>query len=739
MRLTGTDAFPDTLQQALLAAYQAKGPDYQPRTRHRNADGTPCYSNRLLLEISPYLLQHAHNPVNWYPWSDAAFAEAARLQRPVFASFGYSTCHWCHVMEEESFDNPEIAEFLNSHFIAVKVDREARPDLDAIYMRAVQAMAGQGGWPLNVWLFPDRQAFFGGTYFPPQNRYGRPGFLAVLKSIVQAYQTQTEQLQEHARNLSAAISRDMAASYLHPEAELDSRPLAQTLDFYREHIDAQLGGVGDGVKFPSNVPVRLLLRSCLRNPDAQLLAKVRVTLDKMAAGGIYDHLGGGFHRYSTDAQWLVPHFEKMLYDNAQLSLAYLEAYQLTGSQKYRDVTVATLDYIVCEMTAPEGGFYSATDADSVNERGAAEEGWCFTWTPAEIEKALPAETAVVVENWFGVRRAGHLDGRSVLHTRVEKETFAAQRGISTAALDALLQQAGQTLLAVREQRPAPLRDDKIIVSWNGLMLAAFAKAAWVLNRPDYLRAARQSAQFMLARMRAGVRLTRIYLHGETQGPALLTDYAFLISGLLELYQADADPEWLQHAVALQKQQDAFYLDDSDGVYCRTASDGEKLLCREKPFDDGVMPSGNAVSAYNLLRLAKLSGNDSYRDAGLRLLKAAATRLQQQPLAMTDMLLALDFEMANGREIVLLVAQEAENTEAMRAVLRKLYRPHDVLVTAVAGAPRPENAALASLLRDRQLLDGKTTAYVCRNQTCRLPVNTPEQFELQLRQTSAETN
>lgn len=727
MILPGTEPFPDSLQHALLAAYHSKGADYKPRTRHLNDDGTPRYCNRLLLERSPYLLQHAHNPVNWYPWSEAAFIEAERLQRPLFVSFGYSTCHWCHVMEEESFDNPEIADYLNSHFISIKVDREARPDLDAIYMRVVQTMTGQGGWPLNVWLFPDRQAFYGGTYFPPQDRYGRPGFLTLLKSITLAYQTQTEKLQEYAENLSAAIHRDMAASYLHPDLALDNQPLLEVAEFYRRHIDSEWGGIGEGVKFPSNVPVRLLLRRHVQNPDEKLLAKIRVTLDKMADGGIYDHLGGGFHRYSTDAQWLVPHFEKMLYDNAQLPLAYLEAYQLTGSQRYCDVVVATLDYILREMTDPEGGFYSATDADSINDRGEAEEGWCFTWTPDEIDAALPPETAAMVKKWFRIGKTGNLEGRTVLHTWLEAEKFAAQHGIAMDEFGVLLQQAKQHLLAIRNQRPAPLRDDKIIISWNGLMLGAFAKAGWVLNRPEYINAARQAARFILTRMRQDGRLTRIYLHGDTKGPALLTDYAFLINGLLELYQADADPEWLQQAIALQRLQDDYYLDSSDGVYCRTASDAEKLLCREKPFDDGVMPSGNAMSAYNLLRLTKLSGDESYRGAALRLLKACYPRLQKQPLAMTEMLLALDYELANGREIVLLLAAEADNTEAMLNALQRGYLPHDVMVIVDSAAVQPENAAQPALLRDRRLVDGKTTAYVCRNQSCLLPANTAEQF------------
>ncbi|MGR8933453.1 MAG: thioredoxin domain-containing protein [Gammaproteobacteria bacterium] len=730
MTLPGAEPFPESLQLRLTAAYRDKGSDYKPRTRHLHADGTPRYSNRLLLENSPYLLQHAHNPVNWYPWCEEAFAEAERLQRPLFVSFGYSTCHWCHVMEEESFDNPEIAEYLNRHYISVKVDREVRPDLDAIYMRVVQTMAGQGGWPLSVWLFPDRQAFYGGTYFPPEDRYGRPGFLRVLQSIAQAFQTQQEKLQTYAQNVSAAINRDLAGSYRHPDTPLDSRPLVQVTDFFRRQIDAEWGGIGEGVKFPSNVPVRLLLRRHLQNSDEKLLAKVCVTLDKMADGGIYDHLGGGFHRYSTDAQWLVPHFEKMLYDNAQLSLAYLEAYQLTGKPRYREVVIETLDYIVREMTAPEGGFYSATDADSINDRGEAEEGWCFTWVPDEIDAVLPPATAAMVKKWFRIGKSGNLEGRSVLHTWLDAEKFAAQQGISVDELGGLLRQAKQQLLAERNRRPAPLRDDKIIVSWNGLMLAAFAKAGWVLKRSDYVNTARKSAHFVLTHMRRNGRLSRIYLRGDVQGPALLTDYAFFINGLLELYQADANPAWLQEAATLQKLQNDFYLDGDDGVYWRAATDAEKLLCREKPFDDGVMPSGNAVSVYNLLRLAQLSGDEAYRDMALRLLKACYARLRQQPLAMTDMLLALDYELADGREIVLLTADD--DSAGLPEMLRTHYLPHDVIVTAEA-ALQPESAAVVPLLRDRLPVDGKTTAFVCRNRSCRLPVNTAEQFAALLRQ------
>ena len=729
MELPGLGSLPEVLQQRLQAAL-SQPRLVAPRTRHRHSDGTPRFTNRLLLSPSPYLQQHAHNPVNWYPWDEEAWEEALRQNKPVFASFGYSTCHWCHVMEEESFDDLDVAEFLNRHFIAIKVDRELRPDLDAYYMQAVQAMTGQGGWPLNVWLLPDRRPFFGGTYFPPEPRYGRSSFIEVLRAIQQNWQQRSEALVDYAQRLHHALQQSLTRRA--DEAPLHNAPINEVVAFFREYLDSEWGGIGQGNKFPSNTPLRLLIRHLHRHPDAALKQRVLATLDRMAQGGLFDQLGGGFHRYATDPQWLVPHFEKMLYDNAQLAGAYLEAFQWTGNDFYRAIVTQTLDYVRRDMTAPNGLFYSATDADSRNPHGEMEEGYYFTWTPTEIAQVLDAEDMRWACDWYGVTAPGHLDGRSVLHCWQNLHDFAARRQESIATARARQERIRAKLFAARQSRPAPLRDDKILTAWNGLMIASFAEAGWVLQRDDYLDSARRAATQLLQQRLPDGRLPRVIACELRQGPTFLSDYAFLIHGLLALYQADDQAHWLGAARALQAEQDALYRDEQNGLYYRVSAEVRDGLVREQPCEDHVMPSGNSMTAGNLLLLARLTGEAHYHDQALQLLGVLLGRSNQQPLAITDALLALQSALDPGRDVVLILAEDdVVNARAMQDVLRAHYDP-SLTRTLVQARDTAARAAVTRLCDGRTALGGKSTAYLCERQTCLPPITDVDNLAASLR-------
>lgn len=735
--LPGAEPYSAKLVHALRQALKLKPANYRPRTQHLNTDGSPKYTNRLILEASPYLQQHAHNPINWFPWGDKAFSQAHRFNRPMFVSIGYSTCHWCHVMEEESFDNTGIAEFINQHFIAIKIDREMRPDVDAIYMRSVQAMTGQGGWPLNIFLLPDKQAFYGGTYFPPNTMPGRPSLLSVLHSVHKAFHENTQQVHEFAKQLTVSVKQQLDIVNSAQDLPLSPSPLHQIVHFYQQQLDPQWGGIGQGIKFPSNTPVRLLLQQVLKTRDQDLTALVQLTLDKMASGGLFDQLGGGFHRYSTDRQWLVPHFEKMLYDNAQLSLEYLAAWQYSKKYEYRVVVEQTLDYILREMTAPEGGFYSATDADSLDDSGVMQEGWFFTWSRAEIFQLLNHQSATLICAWFGITDQGQYEERNVLHRLHKTEDFAAAHNLSPSQLRQQLSKATNTMLNQRNKRSPPLRDNKIITAWNGLMIAAFAKASFALDRADYLQAGQKAADFILANMLQLERLERIYLEGHTQQPALLTDYAYFIYGLLELYQADTNSHWLTHAIALQKTQDQYYLDQSDGLYFISAEDAKTLLYKEKPCEDGVMPSGNAVSAVNLLQLYALTGELSYQTAALKLLHSVQTILNDNPLTMTYMLTALDIAFGSPKEIVLLCVHDAENTPEMLKILQESFMPHHTSLVVNSNDLQSAQIAQHPLLAGKTPVNNLTTAYICTQNTCQPPINDPAVFYQQLHNCSQE--
>jgi uncharacterized protein YyaL (SSP411 family) len=737
--LPSAPPLPPAIRKKIALELASRPSDHKPRTRNLRPDGSPEYSNRLLLEASPYLQQHAHNPVNWYPWGDEAFADAKRLGRPVMISIGYSTCHWCHVMEEESFDTVAAASYLNEHFISIKVDREARPDIDAVYMAAVHAMGKNGGWPLNVWLTPDREPFFGGTYFPPRSVSGRPGFLDVLRRINEAYTNDRERISKLSKEITKSIQQQLAGQSALESRVPDRSVFDLALAMTARAADREWGGNRGQPKFPSSIPLRFLLRHYRLTGEKDALTLATLALEKMAAGGIYDHVGGGFHRYSTDARWLVPHFEKMLYDNALLAVAYLEAAQLTERADFAAVSRSILDYVEREMTSSEGAFYSATDADSLNGSGEMEEGWFFTWTPAEIQSALGADLAKIVTAYYDVTPRGDYEGRNILHAWRSREKVASELGMSTAALDSALDRARTRLYEVRSQRQSPLRDSKILVSWNGLMISAFARAGLVFDEERYVAAAARAAGFILDEMEDNGVLRRVYQGGRADGPAFLEDYAFLIAGLIDLYEVDTQPRWLYAALSLQSTLDAHYVDALGGGYFQTADNADALLAREKPSRDGAIPSGNSVAALNLLRLSELTGEHQYSDMAIPIFSAFGDLMDSQPTAISEMLLALDFYLSKRVEIVLIAPPDKSGLDAMLAPVRTTFYPNRVLVAATEGEQLEKHAEINPLLKDRIARGGKTTVYLCQNYVCGFPTADPAKFAEQLEAVASEEN
>jgi uncharacterized protein YyaL (SSP411 family) len=729
--LPGAPPMSAALKAKLATALAARGPDYVPRTRNKSAEGAPLYTNRLILETSPYLGQHAHNPVNWYSWGDEAFEAAKRLNRPVLVSIGYSTCHWCHVMEEESFDDPDVAEILNANFIAIKVDRESRPDVDAIYMSAIHALGQRGGWPLNVWVTPDKKPFYAGTYFPPRSSRGRPSFTTALNAISDRWKQEPAALEQIGAQLEEAVSRSLASDAPTSTREIDANVLERAYRTTVGRIDRTWGGIGERTKFPSSTPLRFLLRYHRRTGDAAALRLAILTLEKMASGGIYDQAGGGFHRYSTDRRWLVPHFEKMLYDNALMVPAYLEASQITGWNDLGMIARDIVDYVLREMTSPEGGFYSATDADSANPEGEFEEGWYFTWTTSELETVLGKRRGQIVSTWYGATAGGNFEGRNILHVSRPYAEVASELGLTEAELRKEVADARPLLLEARSQRPAPLRDEKVLVAWNGLIISAAAQAGFVLNDDRYIAAARRAADFILRELRREGRLHRVYMNGRADGPAFLEDYAFLIAGLLDLYEADPEPRWLSEAIELQSTLDRHYADGQGGGYFKTANDGEKLLAREKPGRDGAEPAGNSVAALNLLRLSEFTLDSQYRDRALSILSAAHDTLERDPMSLSVMLLAVDFLLDVPFEIVIVAPADRAGETAMLAPLRTSFVPNRILSVVEQGDEQAAHLPLVPIVGGKRALKDRTTAYVCVNRVCSFPTSDPERFAKQI--------
>ncbi len=728
--LPGAGAPNDELEEQLQQAWAKREPGYKPRTQHLQPDGTPKYTNRLFFESSPYLLQHAHNPMNWHPWGDEAFEKARALGRPVLLSVGYSTCHWCHVMEEESFDDEEIARYINENYIPIKVDREVRPDVDAIYMSAVQAMRGSGGWPMTVWLTPDREPFYAGTYFPARDgdRGTSMGFLTLVAKLKEIYDNDPDRITKQTQDITAAISRAME-----PQAgsELPGpQVLHQFASFYKVRFDDVNGGTKGSPKFPSSLPIRGLLRYHRRTGDQRALEMAELTLEKMARGGMYDQAGGGFHRYSTDERWLVPHFEKMLYDNALLVTAYLEGYQATGREDFAAVASDILRYVERDMTSPEGAFYSATDADSLNPEGEREEGWFFTWTPAEIAEVLGEERAKAVVAYYAVSGKGNFEGRNILHRPKPVTEVAAQLGLPTEKLRSIVDEAREELYAARAERPPPLRDDKVLTAWNGLMISAHAQAALVLGDADYARRAERAAAFLLKNLRRGRRLLRSYNSGQARHNAYLDDYAFLIAALLDLYEATGNSDWLREAVELEQVLEEHYQDEQNGGFFMTSDDHEKLLAREKPSYDGAEPSGNSVAVMNLVRLHEFTTEDRYRETAAQALRAFDPILKKSPAALSEMLLALDFHLDTPKEVIIVTPESRGQAEPFLVQLRQTFLPNRIL--AVVSEPELSgHAKLLPLIEGKRAIKGKPTAYVCEKRVCELPTSDPEVFARQI--------
>jgi uncharacterized protein YyaL (SSP411 family) len=702
-----------------------------------NQETSIDHTNRLIHEKSPYLLQHAHNPVDWHPWGAEAFAKARAENKPIFLSIGYSTCHWCHVMEHESFENPAIAMLLNEHFVSIKVDREERPDVDRIYMAFVQATTGSGGWPMSVFLTPELKPFAGGTYFPPEDRGGRPGFATALRRIADAWKNDNPHVIEHGNQMLAAL-RQATATTPGDSSQLGHKTIEACYEQLQRSFDPAEGGFGGAPKFPRPVALNFLLRVYARGGHPHALYMALLTLRKMAGGGIHDHLGGGFHRYSVDAFWHIPHFEKMLYDQAQLAVAYLDAFQITRDPLYEKVARDILDYVRRDMTDKDGGFYSAEDADSVVARvtdpGHSEkaEGAFYVWTKKEIDDLLGAAAAKIFDHVYGVEPGGNapagsdpqaeFEGKNTLIRRYsDAETAGILRKI-TGEVSATLAESRRKLFVARAKRPRPHLDDKIITAWNGLMISAFARAHQVLDDPAYLDTAVRAATFLKNNLHKDGVIARSYRKGAGDVAGFADDYAFLIQGLLDLYEASFDVSWLEWTVALQEKQDTLFLDKTTGGYFSVTDKDPHLLLRMKEDHDGAEPSPNSVSALNLLRLAEMTGRAEWREQAGKTLDAFSDQLTRVPIALPQMLVALDFELVEPRQIVIAGKPGADDTRALLREVHQHFIPRKILLLADGGDGQNVLSGKLEFMKSVVMIDGKATAYVCENYVCRQPVS-----------------
>jgi uncharacterized protein len=678
-------------------------------------------SNRLSRETSPYLLQHQNNPVDWNPWGPEALGRSKTEEKPIFLSIGYSACHWCHVMEHESFEDQSIADYLNQHFVCIKVDREERPDLDQVYMNAVQLMTGRGGWPMSVFLTPDLQPFFGGTYWPPSARGGMPGFDQVLRAVADAWQNRREMAIAQAAEMTEHLRGESGERKAESREKLSLSLLKSAEQKLQRAFDWTHGGFGAAPKFPHSMDLQVLLRTWQRQrPESSAketaLNMVTLTLDKMAQGGIYDHLAGGFARYSVDERWLVPHFEKMLYDNGLLMAAYLEAYTATGAARFARVASETADYILRYMTDPEGPFHSTEDADSEGE-----EGKFYVWTPPEIKAVLGQERGDIFCYVYDVSPQGNFEhGQSILNLPKAMSQCAALRGWELTKLEADLATMRQELLAVRDRRVRPGKDDKILVSWNALMIDALAKAGVILSRPDYLLAAEKAARFILTKMsRPDGRLWHTYRHGEAKLDAYLDDYGYFVNALVTLYESSFDEKWIDEAVRLSDIVLAWFADQERGGFYFTADDHEQLIARNKDLHDSSVPSGNAMVATALLRLGKLCGRNDYLSAAEGALLAGLGVMEHSPTAAGQLLIALDFYLGPVPEIVIVGPDNAE-TRAALADLQQRFVPRHVIGR---GKPGQQHSGNLSLLFAGRTSDGETSSvYICENFACQKPVS-----------------
>ena len=682
--------------------------------------------NRLALEQSPYLRQHSENPVDWFPWGEEAFAKACAEDKPIFLSVGYSTCHWCHVMERESFENAAVAEILNSNFVPIKVDREERPDVDRIYMTFVQATTGSGGWPMSVFLTPSLEPFFGGTYFPPDNRYGRPGFSALLEHLANAWRTERARILEAGANSIAQLRQTTGSA--RPKSGLDGKLLESGFAAFRRAFDSKYGGFGQAPKFPRPSALNFLLRYRHPTGDEEALDMTLVTLRAMAEGGMNDQLGGGFHRYSVDERWFVPHFEKMLYDQAQLAISYLEAFQITRDDFYARVAREVLDYVLRDMTHAEGGFFSAEDADSAVDPSRPDEkneGAFYVWTRDEIERILGPEDAAVFAKRYGIMPGGNV--RDDPHAEFTgRNILAIQEGVAeTGSITA----SKAKLLEARAARVRPYLDDKVLTSWNALMISAFAKAAQILDDAAYLGAAQRAADFVLTHLRnphSGTLLRR-FRDGNAAIPAFLDDYAFLIQALLDLYEAEFDVSRIAAAAGFAEKMLALFEDRERGAFFSTAEGDPALLLRMKEDYDGAEPSGNSIAILALLRLAQFTDRDDFRRAATRALEALSNKIASEPSAAPQLLVALDFHLAHPLQIVVAGDPADPLTLGLLRTRNRRFVPAGVTMLAGSAKQREALGAWVPSITGMTTIEGRPAAYVCRDYSCQLPVTEEEKL------------
>jgi uncharacterized protein YyaL (SSP411 family) len=666
--------------------------------------------NRLANETSPYLLQHAKNPVEWYPWGEEALTKAKTEDRPILLSIGYSACHWCHVMAHESFEDEETAGLMNENFINIKVDREERPDLDSIYMSAVQMMTGSGGWPMTVFLTPDQVPFYCGTYFPREERYGMPSFRRVLRSVAQAYREKRALLYRDAKAIVSELRKSDALTSA--RNKLDPGILDEAASKLISNYDARNGGFGGAPKFPPSMALSFLMRAYKRTGNKKLLDVVDETLTRMASGGIYDQIGGGFHRYSVDAEWLVPHFEKMLYDNALLSRAYLDGYLITNNETYRRITEEVLDYVAREMTSPEGGFYSSQDADSEGKEGAF-----FVWSADEVKSALGEPDAELFCRYFGIASEGDFEGKNILHVPRPISIVARLNSVSEEHLSEIVRKGRRRLFEIRQARPKPGRDEKILTAWNGLMLRSFAEAANSLNREEYRRIAAGNAEFIVSTLYGEGRLLRSFKDGRARLNAYLEDYACLIDGLISAYEATFRPRWIHAAQELSRLMVEKFWDSNEGGFYFTSRDHESLIHRPRDFNDNATPSGSSAAAFALLRLWKLTGEQKWADHAVSTLESIAGLLPKHPAAFAHWLCALDFYLGQAKEIAVSGNPDDPRTRRLLNEVFRIYLPNKVVACGIDGG--------VFLLENKPQIDGFPTAYVCENFSCKVPVTNPE--------------
>ncbi|MBA2346069.1 MAG: thioredoxin domain-containing protein [Rubrobacter sp.] len=679
-------------------------------------------SNRLADETSPYLLQHKDNPVDWYPWGEEALSRARDEDKAILLSVGYSACHWCHVMERESFEDEATASIMNEHFVNIKVDREERPDIDSIYMSAVQALTRGGGWPMTVFLTPDGAPFYGGTYFPPTPRQGMPSFQQLLVSLADAYENRRDEVLKSADGVREYLQAATGADI--PKAgTAGTEVLNNAAGSLLEQLDRRSGGFGGAPKFPQAMNLEVLLRHHHRTGDGIALSAVELTLRKMAEGGIYDHLGGGFARYSVDAHWLVPHFEKMLYDNALLSRIYLETFQATGDSFYRRVAGETLDYVLRDMTSPEGGFYSAEDADSEGE-----EGKFYVWTPQEVGDVLEPGDADLAMRFWDVTERGNFEGKNILNVSRPPEAVASEFGMSETDLWSRITEIRTRLFEAREKRIRPARDEKMLAAWNGLMLHSFALAARVTGREDYREAARKNAAFLLEKLREDGRLRRSYKDGRARFNGYLEDYAMVADGLVALFEATFEERWLSAAGELCDAMNELFWEGDRGTFYDTPADHESLVTRPRDVYDNAAPSGTSVAAEVLLRLSLLLDRDDYRVRAESVLKSLGGGMEKVPGAFGRLLAALDFHLSRPKEVAVVGDPGSKDTKALLDVVFGSYLPNKV----VAGrAPDGDTAPTIPLLTDRPMREGRATAYVCEGYACQSPTTEPGELARQL--------